>query len=167
VAASVTIIVIPADAPDSFEELGVSQRKQNSLGWVHFPIRSGRYIDTFFLKATDSDLGVLQCAERTDDDDQKLETNLIDRSTILKMLPKLGTLVEERAKQTAAALVAHAGGKGDVARVAKALKTGDWPKTNSPAEEAAAFAHHLLVSGRTAKARKVGVCWEFRGKLKL
>ena len=145
------MIIVPAETPDSFEEMVLAQRKQGSYGWVHFPIRSGRYVDVFFLRATRSDLGVFQCAERTDDDDQKLETSLIDRSTISKMLPKLEALVEKNAKETARALRAHADAKGDVARVLEALKTGEWPKRGTAAEEAAAVARPRRVCARTAK----------------
>lgn len=135
---------------------------------MKFAIKSGRYIDTFFMKATKSDLGVLECNAHTDEDtDEKFETNLIDRKTLLEVIPKLGTLVEKNAVKTAKALHAHGGGKGDIARISAALESDEWPKSGDPAEEAAAFAHQLLKSARSAQEDRMGVCWEFRGRLTL
>ncbi len=48
-----------------------------------------------------------------------------------------------------------------------ALQTGTWPRNGDPAEESAAFAHHLLKYARTAKQDRMGVCWEYRGKAKV
>ncbi len=160
------MIVVPADDPDAFEDLFLAERKSRSRGWVIFPVRCGRYLETFFMKATSSDLGVAECDEHEDDDTgEKFETNVIDRDTLAEVLPKLRTLVEKKPEKTAKALHAHGGGKGDVSRVSAALKSGEWPEDGDAAQEAAAFAHHLLESAERAVTNQMGVCWEYRGTL--
>lgn len=163
VSASITIIAVPAEDPDSFEAMYTEERRHRSAGWKTFTACSGKMLDTFFMKATDSDLGVFECEPEVEPDGQKLQTCLIDRQTVLHVLPTLENLVETNADATARALVAHGGGNADLARTTQALKVGTWPERGEPAEEAAAFAHHLLKYARIAAQERRGVCWEFRG----
>lgn len=163
--ASITIIIVPAEDPDSFEAMYLDERRHRSGGWVAFPLQSGRYPDTFLMKATDSDLGVFGGADDTDDAGEKLVTCMIDHLTLVESLPYLEALVEAKTDETARALVAHGGGSADLARVAEGLRSGTWPTSGDPAEEAAAFAHHLLKSARVAQKDRMGVCWELRGQI--
>ena len=164
--ATLTIIAIPAVDPDSFESMSPRNRKANSSGWKTFPLRSGRLVSTFFTKATQADLGVFGCEDRVHEG-QPLQTSVVFQGTHLaSVIKKLTALLRSKAK-TARALVAHGGGTADLARVTAALQTGTWPKNGDPAEEAAAFAHHLLNHARIAKQRGKGVCWEYHGKVKV
>lgn len=162
---SITLISVPAEDPDTFEAMYIDERRHRSGGWVTFPVRSSRMLDAFFMKATASDLGVLRLADDTDAAGEKLTTCLIDRQSLLQALPDLEALVEAKADDTARALVRYGGGGADVARVTAALGTGEWPTSGDPAEEAAAFAFHLLKSARVAKGDEMGVCWEYRGEI--
>jgi hypothetical protein len=165
-AASITLLVVPADDPDAFEDLFLAERKSRSRGWVKFPVGCGRYLDTFFMKATSSDLGVVECDPHEDDETgERIESNLIDRDTLVEVLPKLRALVDKNADRTARALHTYGGGKGAVSRVATTLKSGNWPKDRDAAREAAAFAHHLLKSAERAVTHEMGICWEYRGEL--
>jgi hypothetical protein len=152
---SVTIIVVPTSDLESFESMDHEERRDNSGGWKTFAVGSGRFLDTFLMKATGSDFGVLECEDRT---------CLIDKETLLEALPVLEALVETKAKETTEALFAHGKKQGDVARIGRALKSGSWPKNGGAAEEAAAFAHQLLKHARIAKQKRMGVCWEYRGE---
>ncbi len=165
VSQSITIISVPADDPDSFEEMLLDERRNRSGGWQTFPLRSGRFLDSFLMKATGTDLGVFRGADDRDEAGEKLVTCLIDKDTLLEVLPELEALVETKADATAQALSQHGGGSADVARVAAALASGTWPTSGDPAEEAAAFAHQLLKSARVAKQDRMGVCWEYRGQV--
>ena len=165
VSASITIISVPAEDPDAFEAMYLDERRDRSGGWATFPVHSGRMLDVFLMKATHADLGVFGSAEETDAAGEPLATCLIDRETLLEVLPYLEALVEGKAADTARALVTHGGGGADLARVIEALETGVWPTSGDPAEEAAAFAFHLLKSARVAKGDRMGVCWEYRGQL--
>lgn len=162
--ASITIIAVPAEDPDSFESMYTDERRHRSAGWKTFQPRSGRMLDTFLMKATSSDLGVFECEPEVEPDGQKLQTCLIDRSTLVQVLPKIEALVETNAAETARALQSHGGGAADLARVTAALASGTWPDSGDPAEETAAFAHHLLKYARIATQERRGVCWEFRGE---
>lgn len=161
--ASITIIGVPAEDPDSFEEMYLDERRNRSGGWDTFPLRSGRMLDAFFMKATSSDLGVYRGDEDKDDDGVKLVTCLIDRETLVEVLPDLERLVETNADATARALQAHGDGKTGLERISAALKGGAWPESGDTAEEAAAFARQLLKFARTAVKDRMGVCWEYRG----
>jgi hypothetical protein len=165
VSPSITIISVPAEDPDAFEAMYLDERRHRSGGWTCFAVQSGRYLDTFLMKATASDLGVFASADDVDSAGDKLVSCLIDRETLVEVLPDLEVLVEARADETARALCVHGGGGADLARVAEALASGAWPTTGDPAEEAAAFAHHLLKAARVAVQDRMGVCWEYRGEL--
>ena len=161
---TVTIVVVPTgDTPDGFEAMSVDERRAASRGaWETFPLRSGRLLDTFLMKATGVDLGVLRCEDRKREG-QVLQTSLWPRSTIVEVIRDLAGLVEKRPDDTAKALRKHGGDVATLARVTRALKSGAWPDAGDPAVEAAAFTHQLLGYARLAKAEKMGLCWEFRG----
>jgi hypothetical protein len=163
VTASITIITVPAEDDESFEYMDLDQRRNSSAGWETFPLRSGRMLDSFFMIAMSSDLGVLRCSDDKDDDGVKLVTCLIDRETLIEVLPDLEALVETNAAATAHALQAHGGGQTTVDRVFHALSSRTWPESGDAAEEAAAFARQLLDHAHIAKQFRLGVCWEYRG----
>ena len=158
---SITLIVVPAEDADSFEAMPVDERRQRS--WQTFPVRCGRYLCTFLMTATDTDLGVFGGEPEIEQDGQQLEACMIDREMLVEVLPQIEAMVEADADETARVLHAHGGGTADLARVVDALKTGAWPESGDPAEEAAAFARHLLSYARVAKQEQMGVCWEYRG----
>jgi hypothetical protein len=87
VSPSITIIIVPAEDPDTFEAMYLDERRHRSGGWTCFSVRSGRYLDTFLMKATDSDLGVFASADDVDSAGEKLVSCLIDRETLLEVLP--------------------------------------------------------------------------------
>ena len=60
--ASITIIAVPAEDPDSFEAMYGEERRHRSAGWKTFPAHSGQMLDPFLMKATDSDPGVFELA---------------------------------------------------------------------------------------------------------
>ena len=160
---SVTIMAIPALDPDAFEALSLDERRAGA--WETFPLRSGRLLYTFFSKATKADLGVFG-SEDIVRKGETIQTGVIFQGDhVAGVIKQLGALLRSKAR-TARALVAHGGGVADLARVTAALHTGTWPKGKDPAEEAAAFAHHLLKFARIAKQELRGVCWEYRGKVK-
>jgi hypothetical protein len=161
---TVTIIATPAEHPDSFEEMRLAERREQSGGWKTFPVRSGRYLDTFVMKATDADFSVFGSSiVLTDEDGTKVETMMICDADIGHVIEDLAALVEQNPEQTAKALVAHGGGSASIEAVVAALKSGAWPDDGDAATEAAAFAHHLLSYARVAKGDATGVCWEYRG----
>lgn len=165
---TITILIIAAKNPDAFEFISPMNRKPESRGWKTFELGSGRLVCTFIQKATKVDLSVFGCEDRKDPDTNGLlQTCLLTNGTVIKRLPALEKLVEKDTDKTAAALHAHGGGKGDLARIKAALKSGKWPKNGDAAEEAAAFAHELLIRARRAKELELGVCWEYRGKVKV
>jgi hypothetical protein len=160
------MIVVPAEVPDDLERMYVDQRKQDSKEWETFPLRSGRFLDTFLMAATNADLGVLACEDREDGDeaDVPFKTRLLTRPTVVEALPDLEALVEANAHTTARALQKHGGGTTDLELISAALKTGAWPETRDPAVEAAAFAHQLLLRARQAISVKMAVCWGAPGR---
>ena len=162
--ATITIISTKADDPDSFEDMSLSERRTASGGWKVFPVRSGRALDTFLMKATKSDFGVFESdISLKDKDGTKVQSNMIVRASIPGVIKDLERLVEKNPDKTAKALVAHGGDRADLARVLAALTSDEWPEGGDPAEEAAAFAHHLLNAARVAKGDLDGVVWEYRG----
>jgi len=168
VSATITIIATEVESPSQFESMYIDERRSVSSGWKSFPARSGRYPDGIVLQATNSDLGVFECDPDEDiDTGEKLHTFLIDRKTLVKVLPKLKAIVETNAATTARALVENVGGAAELERVSDALKNGTWPEVDDAAAEAAAFAHHLLGYARIAVASGKGVCWEYRGEFPL
>lgn len=167
-AGTITIISTKADDPDSFEDMTLLERRTNSGGWKVFPVRSGRAIDTFLMLATKSDFGVFESSiVLKDKDGTKVHSNMIVRASIPGVIKDLVRLVEKSPSKTAKALVAHGGTRADPARVLAALSSEDWPDGGDPAEEAAAFAHHLLNAARVAKGDLMGLVWEFRGAIKV
>ena len=162
---SITIICTEADDPDQFERMSLTERRERSGGWKTFPLRSGRFIDTFFMAATDSDFGVFDSADAlVDGDGVTVKTCMIVKDSIPQIIPMLEVLVEQRPGETARALVAHGGGSADPEQVAAVLGSGEWPDSDDPAAEAAAFARQLLTYARYANDDLRGVCWEFRGE---
>lgn len=147
---------------DAFEAIEVAERRNRSAGWVSFPLRSGRRLCTFLMDATSTDLSVLGCDEVIDRAGWKVATALIADADIKQVLPRLEELVETNDAVTAYALVVH-GGARNLDAIADALSSGTWPTNGDPAEEAAAFARHLLTLMRIAKKTLMGVCWEYRG----
>ncbi|MCA9579083.1 MAG: hypothetical protein R3B40_27015 [Polyangiales bacterium] len=164
--ATVTIIVTPADDEEAFESMTVDERRRNGHEWVEFQLGSGRLLDTFFMKATDVDLSVLACGDRRREGGV-LQTNLLARENVARVIAQLEKLLEVDADATARALGAHAGAGSDVERVAAALSSGTWPDGGDPAEESAAFARQLLVHAVLARDAGMGVCWEYRGKVRV
>ncbi|MBA3462807.1 MAG: hypothetical protein H0T46_22820 [Deltaproteobacteria bacterium] len=163
---TITIISTRADDPDSFERMSLDERREASGGWQVFPVRSGRALDTFLMAATDSDFAVFASGiELVDDEGASVRTNMITRGDVKRVIPNLEELVEKHPDRTARALVAHDGNRADLARVLAALGSDGWPEGGDPAEEAAAFAHHLLKQARVAKGDVDGVCWEYRGTI--
>ena len=132
-------------------------------------MKSGRRLCTFFMKATDDDLGVFGSeTEPVDEEGRTLETAIIFGSDLGDVrIPMLVERLETHPDETARLLVAHGGGRGDVAAVKNALTSGAWPESGEAAEEAAAFAHQLLKWAKKAVADGLGmgVCWEYRGEV--
>ena len=159
---SLTLIIVHVTDPDSFERLSLEDRRRQSLGWKTFEIRSGRFLDTFLMKATGTDLGEFSYGESSDSEGVPLTTCFIDEVTLPRDLETLEGFLSD---ETAAQLCVHAG-RADRVRVKRALQTGDWPDGGNPAEEAAAFAFHLLESAREAIRHKMGLCLEHRGPLR-
>ena len=161
--ATITIIATTVEEPDQFEAMDTDERRYISAGLKTFPARSGRYPDDVFLQATGVYLGIYEGAPEYDAKG-RLHTCMIDRQTLAKVLPDLVAAVEGDPVATARALVAECGGTSDLARVASALQADTWPEGEDPAEEAAAFAHHLLAYARIAVGSGQGLCWELRGE---
>ncbi|MCC6999030.1 MAG: hypothetical protein IT370_30735 [Deltaproteobacteria bacterium] len=164
--ATITIIATTVEEPDQFESMDTDERRYVSAGWQAFPARSGRYPDDVFLRATGVRLGIYE-GKPEYDAQGRLHSFIIDRRTLEKVLPDLVAAVEADPKATAGALVAECGGTADLAKVAAALQADTWPEGDDPAEEAAAFAHHLLKYARIAVNSANGICWEFRGDFPL
>jgi hypothetical protein len=166
VAATIWIITTPITDPDQFESMYNDERRRRSAGLESFTARSGSHPDKFFFLATKADLGMFECEPEVDvDTEEKLETSMIDQKTLLRVIPQLEALIENRIGDTARALVAQGGGSADLARVTEVLRTGAWPEGTDPAEEAAAFGHNLLKYSRIAAQFNMGICWELRGEL--
>jgi len=161
---TIAIIATPAENPDTFEAMRLAERREQAGGVKRFPVRSGRYLDTFLMAATGSDLSVFDSAIiATDKDGFKVKTRVICDPDIPHVIESLAALVEKNPEDTAKKLVAHGGGTANVEAVAKALTSGELPENGDPAAEAAAFAHHLLKLARIADGDATGVCWEYRG----
>ncbi len=161
---SITIITTTAKDPDQFEGMHLTERRERSVGWKQFPLRSGVYLDAFLMSATNSEFGVFGSAEKeVDAEGVEVKTRLIVSESVPLILPELAVMVEQKPDETARALVKHGGGAADVVRVTEALTTGAWPTGDDPAEEAAAFAFHLLTYARLAEETMKGICLEYRG----
>ncbi len=168
VEATITIIQLRADDPDVLAAMTLKRRREKTSGWEVFPVESGRAIDTFLMAATDTDLAVFGSAIKlADADGTSVETNMIFYGDLERVIPTLEELVEKNPDKTARALVAYGGNRADLARVLAALASDEWPEGGDPAEETAAFAHHVLKRARAAIGVGHGVCWEFRGTIVL
>lgn len=161
---TITIIVTPAADDEAFESMTVDERRRNGHEWQAFPLGSGRLLETFFMKATGADLGVLGCEDRKRDG-VRLQTRLLVRDVVVDVIPDLEQRLDLNADATARALVQHGQGKSELTRVADALRSGTWPESGDPAEESAAFARQLLNHAVLAHEAGMGVCWEYRGKV--
>jgi hypothetical protein len=159
---SLTLIIVHVTDPDSFERLSLEERRKQSLEWKTFEIRSGRFLDTFLMKATGTDLGEFSYEETRDGDGVTLTTCFIDEKTLPRDLETLERFLGD---ETATQLCTLAG-RADRSRVQRALRTGDWPDGGNPAEESAAFAFHLVELAKTAIRHKMGLCLEHRGHLR-
>jgi hypothetical protein len=164
--ACITIITCPGDDPDEFEQMSRPERRERSVGWKRFPLRSGKLLDTFLMFATHVDLGVFGCATDEDPDGEPFDTSFMPTSSIVETLPALAQWVEGDPDETARLLHVHGGSTGDLAQITQALRTGEWPTSTDPAEEAAAFAFNLLTYARYAKQSLMGVAWEIRGEVR-
>jgi len=165
VAATITLISLTVEGPDEFDDMSLSERRRFGPSST-YPVNSGIAVDTFLMKATDTDLGVFDAGETREDGDT-VASSLIDRETLASDLPRLERLVETNAAETARALHEYGKERGDLAKIKAALETGEWPTSGDPAEEAAAFARQLLGCARLGKDHLFGVCWEFRGEVAL
>ena len=165
--ATITFIVCPGEDPDEFEAIDIEKRRTDGGGWNMFPVKSGVMLCTFLMFATHNDFGVFGAAEDVDDAGEKLETAVIFREGLPDVVAVLERLVETERDVTAQSLYVHGGCTGDMSRITETLRTGEWPTSGDAADEAAAFAFHLLAYGRTALAlgHKLGVCWEYRGEV--
>ncbi len=162
-APSITIIILRAGAPEELDAIPYYARKQESSGWKDLPARSGRFLDTFLMKSTNSDFSIFQAALDVDEDKLPFVTRLIVPIDLVRVVPELEPLIEKHADKTASALRAHGGNTASLASIKAALASGDWPDSGDPAVEAAAFAHHLLGFARTAVEYTLAVCVEYHG----
>lgn len=129
-----------------------------------FSVRSGRYLETFLMKATGADFSIFDSTiVATDKNGTEVKTSVICDGDIGHVIEDLATLVEKHTEQTAKALVEHGPGGASIETIVNALKSGAWPLDGDAATEAAAFAHHLLKYARIADGDATGVCWEYRG----
>jgi uncharacterized protein (TIGR02996 family) len=164
VSATVTIITGHIEDPRLFRSMDFHERRRTSVGWKELPSRSGHYPSILLFRATQVDLGVIECEPKVDwETDEKVHSYLIDGRTLAERLPLLAAMVDSNAAATARALVAKVGDTADLAGVLDALKAGTWPDGNDAAAEAGAFAHHLLEYARLAVQFEMGVFWEYRG----
>jgi hypothetical protein len=165
--ATITILTTKAEDPDQFEDMSLEGRRERSVGWKRFPLRSGRYMTTFLMKATDSDFGMFGSAELpVDGDGVIVRTHVLMRSEVPAAVLRLTAMVEEQPDETAEALVKHGGNTASLGRVREGLRSGTWPESGDPAEETAAFAFHLLALARVAAETRKGVCFEYRGQVR-
>ena len=155
---TLTLISLTITDPDSFEQLSLEERRSYGGSWT-YPVGSGRPLDTFLMKATKSDLGVFAFDKASDGS----ETCMIDQSTLVDDIAPLERLVETKRIETARALHEHGKKAGSLTQIEAALQSGTWPTNGDAAEEAAAFAHHLLRCARFGMENHMGVCWEVRG----
>lgn len=160
--ATLTIVVTPADDEEAFESMTVDERRRNGHEWEEFPLGSGRLLETFFMRATGSDLTVIACEDRKREG-AVLQTRLLVRDVVVDVMTDLEALLDENADATAHALLKHGGETSELARVSAALSSGAWPDNGDPAEESAAFARQLLNHAALARDAGMGVCWEYRG----
>lgn len=161
---TITIIVTPADDEEAFERMTVDERRRNGHEWEEFPLGSGRLLETFFMKATGSDLTVIACEDRKRQG-TVLVTRVLVRDVVVDVIPDLEELLDKNADSTGRALQRHGHGTSELARISAALSSGTWPERGDPAEEAAAFARQLLKHAVLAKDAGMGVCWEYRGEV--
>jgi hypothetical protein len=163
---SITIITTEANDPDQFEDMPLEERRERSAGWKKLPLHSGKYLERFFMLATDSDFQLFASGERpVDAAGETVTTRVIMKSSIPEVLPGLIALVEQKPDATAELLKKHGGDTADLGRVHDGLATGTWPESGDPAEEAAAFAFHLLQFARIAEESRKGICFEYRGQV--
>lgn len=165
IASSVTILQVPTEGHDEFEALTLDERRKKGGGCETFPLRSGRRLCTFAMKATNADFGVLGCRDERGKDGENVDTNLIADVDVADVLADIESRFITQADQTIAQLLAHDENQSTAAQIAAALTTGTWPATGDAAEESAAFLHHLMRAMRAAKEKKLGVCWEYRGEI--
>ncbi len=164
--ASITIITTKAVDPDQFEDMSLAERRERSAGWKLFPLRSGRYLETFLMKATGSDFGVFGSSESpVDANGVAVKTSVIMKDEIPALLSALTAMVEQKPDETAQLLVTHGGGTADLGRVRAALTSGTWPESGDPTEETAAFVFQLLEHARIADMARKGICFEYRGQV--
>jgi hypothetical protein len=163
VSTTVTIIVTPLDDEEAFESMSLDERRRNGHEWEEFSLGSGRLLETFFMKATHSDLTVIACEDR-ERAEGWVGTRVIVKDVVVDIIPDLEELLDKNAEATARALLEHADGDSDLRRVSAALSVGIWPDNGDPAEESAAFAH-LLEHAVLARDAGMGVCWEYRGNV--
>lgn len=164
--ATITFIVCDGADPDEFEAIDIEERRRNGGGWETFDVKSGVMLCTFLMGATHHDFGVFGAADEVDHAGEKVDTAVIFNEGLREVLPILERLVETERGVTVQALYVHGGCTGDMSRITEILRTGEWPTTGDAADEAAAFAFHLLAHGRTALAANLGVCWEYRGEIR-
>ncbi len=160
-----TILQVPTEGHDEFEALTLDERRKQGGGYETFPLRSGRRLCTFAMKATNGDFGVLGCRDERGKDGERVDTNLSADVDLADVLADLEELFITKADQTIAQLLALDESQSSAAQIAAALTTGSWPSTGDAAEETAAFIHHLMKAMRAAKEKKLGVCWEYRGEI--
>lgn len=166
IASSVTILQVPTQGHDEFEALTLSDRRRKGGGYETFPLRSGRRLCTFAMKALSADFGVLHCRDERGQDGERVDTNLIADIDLSDVLADLEARFITNADETIAQLLAHDENRSNAAQVTAALTSGTWPATGDAAEESAAFIHHLMKAMRKAMERKMGVCWEYRGEIR-
>ena len=166
VESSITIITTKAIDPDQFEDMSLQERRERSAGWKMFPLRSGRLLETFLMKATGADFGIFGSAGRpVDANGVTVKTTVLFKSEIPAAVATLTAMVEQKPDETAQLLVNHGGDTADVARVREALTSGTWPENGDPAEETAAFAFKVLELARLSEMAHKGICFEYRGEV--
>lgn len=165
--ASVEIFALPIADADALEQLSLVERRELAgRTRKRFVVRSGHYLDAFFLRALQIDLAVGLERPTRDDDGAMLRSGFIDEESLREIVPTLARCLEAETARTIECLHAHGGGTADRDRIRAALARGDWPESEDPAEEAAAFAFHWLERARLAESVLIGLCWEWRGPLR-
>src|ERR1043165_5689448 len=82
-APSITIMILRASDPGELDAIPFYARKEESSGWKDLPARSGRLLDTFLMKATDSDFSIFQGDMDEDEDKLAFVTCLIARGDVV------------------------------------------------------------------------------------
>lgn len=98
--ATITIVVTPADDDEDFESMTIDERRSNGHEWEEFPLASGRFLDSFFMTATTSDLTVIACGDRKREGGL-LQTRLLVREVVVDIIPDLEGLIDTHADSTA------------------------------------------------------------------